>query len=145
MNYSTAVFLINKNLRAVTATYEAEENAKRTLFKTLDQTLTVGDFVVVQTDTRHKMTVCRITEVDVDVDFDSQTRVDWIVGKVDAKAHVETLAQEQAAIQAIKSAELRTKRETLRDSMLANHVEGLKTLAIADMGAATPEAKPAAE
>lgn len=140
MNYSTAVFLINKHVRAILATYEVEDNAKRTLFKTLDDSIKVGDFVIVPTDTRHKMTVVKVTDVDVDVDFDSATPVNWVIGKVDRAAHEQTLAQEGAAIQAIKGAELRKKREDLRDSMLKNHLDAIKALPIAAMNGDTPKA-----
>lgn len=131
MNYSTAVFLINKNVRAVLATYEAEDTAKRTVFKTLDETLTVGDYVVVPTDTRHKMTVCKIVETDVDVDFDAPAQVLWIIGKIDRAGYDGVLAQEAKAITAIKSAELRKKRDDLRSTMFADHIETLKALPIA--------------
>lgn len=133
MNYSIAVFLINKNLHAVLCTYEADEGAKRTLFKTLDKTVSIGDYVVVQTDTRHKMTVCKVVEVDVDVDFDSTLPVTWVISKIDREAYEQLLAQETTAIQAIKSAELRQKRDALRQAMFADHLETLKTLPIADM------------
>lgn len=140
MNYTTAVFLINKNVRAVVATYEAEDTAKRTVFKTLDQTLKVGDFAIVPTDTRHKMTVVKIVETDVDIDFDSTTPVAWIMGKIDRTEYDLTLAQEQEAIQVIKSAELRQKRDNLRKAMFADHVETLKALPIAVINGDAPKA-----
>lgn len=139
MNYTTAVFLINKNVRAVLATYEAEDAAKRTVFKTLDQTLKVGDFAIVPTDTRHKMTVVKIVETDVDVDFDNATPVAWIMGKIDRTEYDLTLAQEQEAIQVIKSAELRQKRDNLRKAMFADHVETLKALPIAVINGDAPK------
>lgn len=133
MNYSTAVFLINKNLRAVLATYEAEDTAKRTLFKTFDESINPGDFVIVPTDTRHRMTVCKVVEVDVDVDFDAPGPVMWIIGKIDKTGYEQTLGQEAVAIQKIKSAELRKKREDLASSMLAQSRDELKALPIAAM------------
>lgn len=133
MNYSIAVFLINKNVRAVMGTYESDDNAKRTLFKTLDESIAVGDFVVVPTDTRHKMTVVKVVEVDVDVDFDAPGPVQWVIGRIDRSGHDKVLAQEAVAVQAIKSAELRKKREDLRHAMFADHVETLKALPIAAM------------
>ena len=135
MNYSTAVFLINDRARAVLATYEAGDNAARTLFKTFDQTMKVGDFVTVPTNTRHKMTVVKVVEVDVDFDPDTTAEVQWIVGKVDTTIFEQTLAQEEAAISAIKSAELRAKRKRLREALLADQAETLRALPIASMGA----------
>lgn len=143
MNYSTAVFLINKNIRAVHATYEADDNAKREVFKTLDQTIAVGDFVIVPTDTRHKMTVCKIVDTDVDVDFDSSTPIKWLVGKVDQAAYAQVLAQEAEAITAIKSAEIRQKREDLAAKLLKDNA-GLKALPIAG-ASSDPKALPDAQ
>ncbi len=131
MNYSTAVFLINKNVRAVLGTYEVGDSAKRETFKTLDQNLKAGDFVVVPTDTRHGMTVVKIVDTDVDVDFDSKDNVRWIIAKVDRAPFDGMLEQEAEAIKAIKSAELRKKRDELRNAMFADHIETLKALPIA--------------
>lgn len=128
MNYSTAVFLINKNARAVIGVYETDNNAKRTTFKTLDQHIAIGDFAIVPTETRHKMTIIKIVDVDVDVDFDSPHPMEWIIGIVDRTAFEATLAQENTAIAVIKSAELRKKRDELRDAMFKDHLDTLKTL-----------------
>lgn len=138
MNYTTAVFLINKHVRAIQATYEAADNAPRTTFKTLDPEIGVGDFVIVPTDTRHKMTVCKVVECDVDVDFDSTVAMAWIIGKVDRAPHELTLSQEAQAVQAIKSAELRKKREDLAKSVLADKIADIKALPIAAMNGDHP-------
>ena len=131
MNYSTAIFLINTHVRAILATYEEGESATRTLFKTLNEDIGVGDFVVVPTESRHHMTVCKVVETDVDVDFEDATSVKWIIGRVDAAEYEQTLEQEAKAIQAIKSAEMRKKREDLRAAMFADHIDTLKALPIA--------------
>lgn len=135
MNYSTAVFLINPNVRAVLGIYEAEEDkgqrpVPRTAFKTLDHSIKVGDFVLVPSSTRHKMTVNKVVEVDVDVDFDSGTQMTWIIGKVDRADHEKINAMEHQAIQTIKSAELRKKKDELRKALIADS-EALKALPIA--------------
>lgn len=133
MNYSTAVFLINKHARAIACTYEAADNSARTTFKTLDPEVKVGDFVVVPTDTRHKMTVCKVVEADVDVDFDSTVQMAWIISRVDRAPHEQILAQEAQAVATIKSGELRKKREDLAKSLLADKVADLKALPITAM------------
>lgn len=133
MNYSTAIFLINKNARGIAVTYEDEVNAKREIVKTLDQSINIDDYVIVQTDTRHKMTVVKVVETDVDFDLDSNTKMNWIVGRVDADSFQKILIQEQQAIQAIKKAELRQKRDTLRDNLLKDHLETIKALPISEM------------
>lgn len=134
MNYSTALFLINPNTRAIMVTYEAEENAKRELVKTLNQDIALGDFVVVQTSTRHKMTVCKVVEVDVDFDMDSTAHVHWIIAKIDLTVAERLLALEADAIKKIKSAELRKKREDLRDALFKDKTAMLDKLEIASIG-----------
>jgi predicted Mrr-cat superfamily restriction endonuclease len=135
MNYSTAVFLINDAARAVYATYEADDKtAPKTLFKTFDKTIAVGDYVVVPTNTRHKMTVCKIIEVDVDFDLGTTDELAWVIGKVDKAMFQKTLDQEAVAIAAIKSAELRKKREELRTALFADHAAKLAELDIAHAG-----------
>ncbi len=74
MNYSTAIFLINPKVRAIAAVYEPDTDnrkAPRTIFKTFDSTIEVGDYILVPTDTRHKMTVNKVVEVDVEPDLES--------------------------------------------------------------------------
>ena len=143
MNYSTAVFLINKNVRGVLATYESDSGAQKTLFKTLDDTISVDDYIIVPTDTRHKMTVCKVAETDVDVDFDSVVKVEWIIGRIDRSSYEQTLKEEAVAIQQIKSAELRKKRDDLREALFADHVEALKALPISAINGDGKKAKQA--
>lgn len=65
MDNSRIVFLINDQVRAVKAKYEDSGAAE--MFKTFDATIQVGDLAVVQSTTRHMMTVVKVTEIDVDV------------------------------------------------------------------------------
>lgn len=137
MNYSTAVFLINPSVRAVSGTYEAGDNAPRTVFKTLDASLAVGDYVIVPTNTRHEMTVVKIVEVDIDLDFDSATQIVWVIGKIDRAEHHKLLAMEAVAIQTIKSADLRKKRADLKAALIVD-AEALNALPIATAGGGAP-------
>ena len=100
-------------------TYEAHDNAPRTMFKTFDKSIKIDDFVVVPTDTRHKMTVCKVVDTDVDVDFDSSTQISWIIGRIDLADVTEIKRSEEAAIQAIKQAEKLKKQRELKNSMEA--------------------------
>ena len=59
------------------------------------------------------MTVSKVAEIDVDVDFDSGTPVEWVVAKVDRHQYEITLSQEGDAITVIKSAEKTKKRNEL--------------------------------
>ena len=81
------------------------------------------------------MTVVKVTEVDYDFDFDIQKDVKWIVSKVDGEAYQAILDQEKVAISRIKKAELRKKREDLRDALYGDYADELETLQIG----ATPQ------
>jgi hypothetical protein len=137
MNYSTSIFLINNEARAVIGIYEPGDSAKRVMFKTLDPDIKVGDLVVVPTDTRFKFTVFKILEVDVDVDFDSAVPVDWIAGRFDKVAYEQVVAQEQKSIQVIKQADANHKKEELRAKIFASNSE-LKALEIYSLGVDEP-------
>lgn len=145
MNLSTAVFLLPESkARAIMVTYEAQENAQRTMFKTFDQNIKVDDYVVVPTDTRHKLTVCKVVEVDVDVDFDSSTQVAWLVGRVDMADMLQIKEQETKILEAIKAAEKNRKRKELQKSMADLIADGggdIKLLTIS--ATATDETKAA--
>lgn len=119
-NQSTAVFLINESTRAILATYEAEDHAPRTMFKTFDQDIDVGDLIVVPTGTRHRMTICKVVETDVDVDFTSNTPVEWVISKVDTSEYEEVAKREKEALKTIRSAEKNREREKLREALLAD-------------------------
>lgn len=152
LNEAAAVFLINDNVRAVLCVYENEEEKpkqEKYLFKTFDPSISKGDFVIVPTDTRHKMTVVKVAEVDAEdlVNFESPVPYKWIVGKVELADHTHTIAQETEALQVIKSAEKAKKRRELKEAMLADSEEKLKTLSITarnDIPAIETEEKPEA-
>lgn len=146
MNYSTAVMLINPTIRAVTGKYE--EGGGTTMFKTIDQDLKVDDLAVVVTKTRWGMTVVKITAVDVDPDYDSNTEIEWVVDKIDHSRHQEIKAMEYQAINMIKAGELRKRREDIKRNTLDAFTAGeIDNLAIARLGnaAITDSAKDAAK
>ncbi len=134
MNNSTAVFLINDNVRAIQCTYEEGESAKREVFKTFDKSIEVDDFVIVESGTRHKMTVVKVVEVDVDIDLESSTKVLWVIDAIDTVNFDDTLIKEQKALDAIHSAQKRKRRKELQEAILADQEETLKALPIAHMG-----------
>lgn len=139
MNYSTAIFLINTRVRAVSCNYEPDAPDKKVMFKTLDPTIKKDDFVVVPTKTRHGMTVSKVVDVDVDVDFDSGTQVGWIVSKIDQSGYEATVSQEADAIRVITSAERTKKRNELAAALLADSKDALRALPISFMdGEASP-------
>lgn len=123
MNYSTAVFLINPNVRAIKAIYELDTDSKsapRTMFKTMDPTISVDDFVIVPTGTRHGMTVVKVVETDVEFDINSPTKIEWVVQTVDRAPYEAILKSENDAISQMKQAEINHQREELRKKMFAN-------------------------
>ena len=137
MNHSIAIFLISDKARAITVSYDKiveGQTPSTTMFKTLDQKIKPKDYVVVDTDTRHGMTVCQVVEVDVEPDFDSSVPVKWIIGVVDKADADEIKRQEDDAIARIKSAEKRKKREELRDALLADAGDAVKALPIYSAG-----------
>lgn len=136
MNNTTAVFLINDKVRAVYGTYEAGDNAGKTLFKTFDQDLKVGNFAIVPTNTRHNMTVVKITDTDVEFDIDTQVKMEWVIGRIDLTVYEQTLAQENTAIQMIQSAEKRKKCEELKKAIFADQEGAIAALPIAHIGSA---------
>lgn len=134
MDNSKIVFLINDSVRAIKAKYEENGNAET--FKTFDHDIRVGDLVVVQSSTRHNMTVCKVTETNVDVNFDSTHPISWVVQKIDKDAFDTVLEQEGQAIAAVQAAELRRKKAELRRTMFADHEESIAALALANKPAA---------
>lgn len=138
MNYSTAVFLINDDVRGIACTYEEGEKATRTIFKSMDRSICAGDFVIVPTDTRHKMTVVKVVETDVDVDLDSPVQMNWIIGKVARADYESLLAMEEDAIETIKSAEKRKKRDEMRAAIFKDREAMLNDLQLTKLETITP-------
>lgn len=131
MDNSAIVLLINDNARAIRGQYE--EGGTSSIFKTLDPSVKVGDLVVVETKTRHGMTVFKVTEVDIDINFDTERNIGWAIQRVDTDYYSTLLEQEKAAISAVQSAERRRKKEELRKTIFADHEDSIKTLEIANM------------
>lgn len=130
------------HVRAVMATYERDEPAKgfigpRTMFKTFDKTIKVDDYVIIPTSTRHEMTVVKIVEVDVEVDYNSTAQVGWIVGKVDRVNYQDVVAQENQAIDAVKKGEKAALRRKLMSELALSRDE-IQALPIATIGGDAP-------
>jgi hypothetical protein len=104
------------------------------MFKAFDQTIAVGDLAVVQSGTRHGMTVIEVTEIDVDVNFDGTQPLNWIVQKINKPAFALILQQEAQAISAVQAAELRRKKEELRATMFKDHEASIAALALTSHG-----------
>ncbi len=125
MNYNTLVFLLNKECRAVRATYE--DGGKKELFKTFLTDLQVDDLILVESGTRHGMTVCKVTEIDAEVDLDSSDTIRWAIQKVDADQLKALRNAEDASVKGIRKIELDKKREAMA---LAITEDGAKLTAL---------------
>lgn len=122
MNYSTAIFLFNKNARAVKCEYEPSDQ-KTKIFKTLDPSIKKDDMVVVATSTRHGFTVVKVVETDIEFDIDTSEQVAWVVAKVDKGAYDVLLAKEAETIRMIRSAEIRKKRDEMASAIFKDQEE----------------------
>jgi len=146
MNNSLACFLLSDQCRMIRAAYEVNPDGsalenKTYGFKTFDQTIKVGDLVVVPTDTRVGFTVCKVIDVDVDVDFSPANNITykWVVSKFEKSQYDELVSQEAAAINKIQAAEKNKLKKELRDKLLANlNEDEAKTLLITNTPAPTP-------
>jgi len=127
MNYSSAIFLVNDDVRAVSVSYEVDKDGNGVrpfyTFKTMSHDHAIGDYVVVPTTTRHGMTVARVEETDVEVDLDSTVQFKWLIDSVDKAAYDTILAAENEAIIRMKSAEKTRKQRELREKLLEDNPE----------------------
>lgn len=125
MNYSTAIFLINSDVRAVSVSYEQDHEGKGVkpfvIYKTFDPDVAVGDFVAIPTGTRHNMTVGRVEEIDVEVDVDYSGDMKWLVDRIDTSQRDAIEAKEADAIATIKSAEKKARQDELRAKLIADN------------------------
>ena len=130
MNDSLTIFLYLDDVRAVRCQFDPDVKGEEfRVFKTVDHTLKVDDYVIVETGTRHGMTVVRVKEVDYDPDLDSTKIVRWVIGKVDRRAFDRALVREQELVSEAKAAQRRKKKAELQDA-LNGDVEQLKALAL---------------
>lgn len=159
MNYSTAIFLINKDVRAIAVTYEKIDLNKDTtqmkyqpaylsggklpegavVFKTMDPAVQINDFVIVPTDTRHGMTVCKVVATDIEVDLESDKECHWIVGTVDTKPFEHLRQMEEQAIIALKRAEVDKKRDAMRADLLKSLGSNVPQIPMLNVTAETVE------
>ena len=136
-NPDHAVFLIDDRVRAVSVSYDKiEDIAGRTIprqtltFKTFDQSIKVGDFVVIPTDTRWNMTVGRVEAVDVRVNYSSNEKLRWVMARIPLDDYKKLVADEQTLIVGVAQAEEAEAREQLAAKLkkLNPDLKGLQLL-----------------
>lgn len=124
-NYSTALFLVNDEVQAITAHYEPDNpassvKAPREIFKTFDRTLKKGDLIIVPSSTRHQVTTCMVDEVGAQLDLDTTANVRWVIGKIDMGAFEATKAKEDRLINSMKQAEARARQADIRTKLMSS-------------------------
>lgn len=84
--------------------YEPAQPSRKKMVKSFNPDYKVGDYVVVETDTRHEFTVVKVTDIKVEADIDDEDLVRWIVGGVAMEDHQALLAKEQLMLSTLKKA-----------------------------------------
>ena len=130
MNFSLAVFLINKDCRAIITEYDPDNSQdKRVLYKTLDPRIKVGDLVVIPTNTRHKFSLVKVVEVDVPVDYDSPLEAKWLVSPaLDTTEYNQIVADEAAAIVRLRQRDAKQRTDALRKTMFGEDQSEIASL-----------------
>ena len=129
MNTSIAIFLLDglpQPPRCIAVAYQLDEvrgkaqpsNIKT--FKTFDPDIKVDDLVVVPTETRLGFTVGLVTEVDLQVDFNSHETMRWVVGPVPLGEYKSIIEQELGIIEKVNAANREALRRKLASDMMAN-------------------------
>jgi hypothetical protein len=134
-NQSLIAFLVNDTTRAIMAKYDNHESPD--MFKTMDQDVKVGDMIVVQSGTRLMMTTAKVTEVDVEPDFDSAAQIKWAIQTIDVDRLEKLLEIEAEAIKVVQSAEKARKRKELQRAMFEDAEDKVKSLALSHDGSVT--------
>lgn len=134
-NRSTVLILLNQELlngalHTVRVSYDESVKNQHTIKKTFISDLKPGEFVIVQTSTRYNATVCKVVEVDVEVDFDSDTPIGWVFGRVDMATLEKLCAEEERILNVIRNAELAERRLKLKNTVLAQLGDTLPQLTV---------------
>ena len=81
------------------------------------------------------MTVCKVVDVDVDVDFESAEPCRWIIEKIDLSEFDRLTGEEENMIAKVKHAQAEAKRDELRKTLLAHGLDAIKGLSITALAA----------
>lgn len=134
-NFSTLIFLYDKRVKAIKAAYLTDDDpqvvkaglkkAPETMFKTYED-FQVGDLIVVPSDTRHRMTVVKVTALNVqdEIEFDSSVQVPWVVSKVDVDGYNQNRSRDENARTAIRRAEKIKREDELKERLTKAGIGG---------------------
>lgn len=129
INEKTVLFLVNDSLRAVRVSYDENDRNKDTIKKTFLTDLKVGEFVVVETATRHNATICKVIAVDVEVDVeDPNLDVGWVIERANLDKLDALRKAEKEAVEIIKNAKKKKAKEAMRAMVMESCGEQLLSL-----------------
>lgn len=112
------LFLVNDDVKAVRVAYEEAGRNKETLKKTFMDDLKVGDYVLVETDTRWQATVVKVVATGQEVDLNCTEKLGWVFAKVDMAALDDLRAEEERILAIIREAEKREAKEALKAKIM---------------------------
>lgn len=125
-NLSTAIFLVNDQVRLVRAKYEPDDHnrtgeSKAYDWKTFDHSIKKDDIIVVPSTTRWGYTTAKVIEVDVDPQFESGIEYKWLVGKADLEGHKALIEQEKVLTEKVHNTQMKKRRLELRKDIIADN------------------------
>lgn len=151
-NKSALAFIINDKVKAVKLSYCPErdesdwhgarsgDKPQHLIAKTILD-LAVGDYVLVETDSRHNQTVAKVTAINVEPDLMETKKFMWVTDVVDRTALNKLWAMETEAQDAIAVAARRKLARDMRASMFESAEEEMASLQLTDLSdAAEPPA-----
>lgn len=130
MNYSTLVLLTDdQNIKAIECVFGdsiydsrypssssvEKYSSKKYIYKTIDSTIQIGDLVVVQCEgvsSIEGFAIAKVVKLDAQIDYHSNTKIKWVVSKIDQEVLNETLAAEEALITQVRKAETVNKKSS---------------------------------
>lgn len=142
-NPHTALFLVNTQCRGIRLAYEwcdgdgknaKGEKVNTDVFKTLDQSIRVGDLVLGETHSRHNLCVYKVVEVDIEVNLEHGAYIPWVAGKVDANLRA-LKSSEDEMLSAIRRRDKEKQRAKLAETMMTDYGDVIKNLSITNVPA----------
>lgn len=129
-NYSTVFFLVDDEvpIRGIRVQYE-DGGSNPTIKKTFDSDIKKGDFVLVETGTRWGATICKVLEVDVEVDIDTTDKIGWIFGVADLDELDRLKDMEKQMTERIKEGQKAQKKQALLKSLGGTISSDIKSIA----------------
>lgn len=128
MNKTTAIFLVRKDVRCISVSYDKQINLRTQKiepvdvksFKTVDHSIKEKDLVLIPTDSRWGFTVGRVEAVDLHVDFDSPEQMRWVVSKIDTATFKAMIEAESKMMDTVADADRKHRETELKNKLFAN-------------------------